>query len=253
MEFPQKSRLETLRQILWFLDQYAENLGAVVQSKVSTALRTLVPTLEAHAKDQHNAELEAQSKTEIKAELRNDLRVNHMQQIAAIARSKLAGATGTPLMLKLQYPRPTTDDVSLVAAGQSMAEAATQYEQVFLNEQLPPDFIQQLLAATDAVRVATIDRNGSQIRLRAATKGVTVELQQASHFVRVLNSLVVRQLKGNPELLAAWKMASRTRKKPGITRTPAGDPVSQPVQPPVTQPIPHPVATAQPEEVHADS
>jgi hypothetical protein len=253
MEFPQKSRLETLRQILWFLDRYADSLGAVVHSRASAALKSLVPTLEAHAKDQHSADVEAKSKTEIKDELRTDLRVHHMQQIAAIARSRLAGVAQAPVMLKLQYPRENTGDVSLVAAGQSMAEAAQQYEQVFLDEQLPADFIQQLQAATEAVRVATTDRRGSQLRLRAATKGVTVQLQQASHLVRVLNSLVVRQLKRNPELLAAWNMAIRNRKKPGIVRTPAGDPVSQPVQPPVTQPIPQLVATAQPEEVHADS
>ena len=227
MHFTQKSRLETAQRIQWFLDHNRPALGAVNQSRTRAALDALVPVLEAHAKDQHTAEVEAQSKTEVKAHLRDDLRVHHMQQIAAIARSRLAGIADTPLMAKLQYPLRSLDDKGLVAAGQSMAEAAVPYRQVFLDEQLPADFIEQLQAATEAVRVATADRDGSQLKLRAATSGVAVQLQQASHVVRVLHTLVVRQLKGNIELLSAWNMAKRNRAKPGVSRA------TQRVQPPV--------------------
>ena len=237
MHFTQKSRLEAAQRIQWFMDHNSKALGAVNQSRTRAALDALVPVLEAHAKDQHTAEVEARSKTEVKAQLRGDLRVHHMQQIAAIARSRLAGIADTPLMAKLQYPLRSLDDKGLVAAGQSMAEAAVQYKQVFLDEQLPADFIEQLQAATEAVRVSTADRDGSQLKLRAATSGVAVQLQQASHVVRVLNTLVVRQLKGNIELLSAWKMAKRNRAKPGVSRS--------------TQSVEPPVQSAPPAEVKA--
>jgi hypothetical protein len=253
MKFPQKARLESLLLVQWFLDKNSADLATVNKSRARAALNELVPVLEAHATDQHIAEIEAQSRTVIKSELREDLRLHHMQQVAAIGRARLAGVADSDLLLKLQYPPQSIDDGALITAGRGMAQAAQQYKQVFLNEQLPTDFIEQLQAATEAVRVATTERKGSLTRLRGATRGVTVQLQRASHILHVLNSLVVRDLKGKPELLAAWKMAKRNRKKPGSTRTPASGPVSQPVQQPVPQPVQQPVATIQPQEVHADS
>lgn len=238
MHSPQKSRLERLHRIQWFMNHNAKALGAVNKSRTRAALDAIVPVLEGHAKDQHSAEVEAQAKTEIKAALREDLRVHHMQQVSTIARSKLAGVADTPLMTKFQYPRASADDVSLVAAGQSMAEAAQQYKQVFLDEQLPDDFIEQLQAATEAVRTATSERDGSHLQLREATEGVTVELQRASHVVRVLNTLVVRQLKNDPELLSAWNMAKRIRAK-GSARSVQGVPV-----PPVQSALPAEVKAA---------
>ena len=249
MQFSQKSRLETLQRIQWFMDHNQSALGAVNQSRSRAALDALVPVLEAHAKAQHTAEVEAQSRTEIKSQLRNDLRVHHMQQIAAIARSQLAGVASAPLMAKLQYPPRHLDDKGLVSAGQSMAEAALQYKQVFLDEKLPSDFLEQLQAATEAVRSATADRDGSQLNLRAATQGVTVQLQQASHVTRVLHTLVLKRLKGNAELLSAWQMAKRHRAKPGMARTPAT--TGRPAPTPSTVSSTQPTQPTQPAEVKA--
>lgn len=218
MEIPQKSRLESLQRIQAFADHNAAALGPVNNSRTRRALDAIVPVLERHAADQHNAAVEAKSRTEIKQELRHDLRVHHMQPIAAIAKARLNGVADTPLMAKLQLPSGKLDDKALVAAGHSMVDAAQQYVQVFVDEQLPSTFIDELLTATNALGKATADRDNSQVRVRVATAGLEKQFGRARDIVHVLNALVVKQLKGQDELIAGWKSAKRVRQKTGATR-----------------------------------
>ena len=218
MQYSQRARLRALLRIQWFMNHNAQEIGTVNQSRVRRVLDAVVAALEAYAKELHLSAMEAASKTEIKTLLRTELRVLHMHQITVIAQSRLDGVADTPLMSKFRYPDRRVDDEGLVAAGQSMADAAELYEAVFLDEQLPSDFIGQLRAATEKVRLTTAERDGCRLRLRAATEGVVTELQRAKHVVRVLNTLLVRQLRGNVELLSAWSMAKRVRAKPGVAR-----------------------------------
>src|SRR6266571_4073195 len=81
-----------------------------------------------------------------------------MHPIAAIARANLAG---TPQITKLKLGPKRLDDVLLVAAANGMAQAAALYTQVFLDHKLPPDFIAELQAASDAVQRAVATRNAA--------------------------------------------------------------------------------------------
>jgi hypothetical protein len=211
----QKSRLIALKRIQVFLDENHVAAGTVNNSRSRAALDALIPVLGGHAADQHSATVAAKSKTEIKAGLRRDLRVHHMQPVASIAKAKLAGVTDTALMAKLAYPDGDFDDEALVAAGHSMAEAASNYRQVFVDEQLPGDFVEQLQAAAEALGKATADRDSSLLKLRAATGELGAQFSRASDVVRVLNSLVVKQLagqEGKDGLLLAWKSAKRVHR-----------------------------------------
>jgi hypothetical protein len=218
MDKPQTARLTALRRIQRFLDDNPAAAGAVNQSRSRRALDAVVRAVEAHAVAQHSANVAAQSKTEIKSELRRDLRVHHMLAIATIARAKLNGVADTPLMTKFTYPKRDVDDTALIAAGEAMAGAAGSYRQLFIDEQLPGNFIEQLQAATEAVQAAAVDRDSSQLRGRAATAGLAMQLVRAKEIVRVLNALVIKQLKGRDALLAVWKSAKRVHHRPGPVR-----------------------------------
>ena len=64
----------------------------------------------------------------------------------------------------MRLPRANVGTQRLLAAAEAMAGAAVKYKQVFLDEQLPQDFIEQLLAAADAVRKAAVEREFGRLK-----------------------------------------------------------------------------------------
>jgi hypothetical protein len=54
--------------------------------------------------------------------------------------------------------------------------------------------------------------------MKAATQAVADQTTDARGVVKVLNALVVKQLKGRTDLLAAWQMAKQINDKPGVPR-----------------------------------
>jgi hypothetical protein len=217
MDVKQQGMVETLLQVRWFLDHYPEALGLVSGASTRTALDEVVRELEGNGTAQHGAHRRATSATPFRKELRETLRVEHMQPIAAIAKAQLLGSPAT-LMQKFELPDKQTPDVVLITAARAMSKAAAEYEQLFLAEKLPSDFIPQLDAAANALQDALVERNGSRLERRRATTGLESQLFKAREVIRVLNGLVVKQIARNPDLLAEWKMAKRVRQKPGVPR-----------------------------------
>lgn len=213
MRFRERSRLTALRRTQSFLNQQTTALGDVNRSLSREALDDVVAELESRDAAQGSAAIQAESLTKLKHERRNDLRRHHMRPIAVIARSTLAH---TPLITKLRVPVNMASDSSLIAAGHGMADAAERYREAFAREQLPADFIDQLRAAADAVREAAVRRDQFQVEATQATQGVADALWRASNVVKVLDALVVKQLKGRADLLAGWRRAKRVRAKPGV-------------------------------------
>src|SRR5258708_1936818 len=215
MNVSQKAELDALHRIQVFFTQNAAVLGAVPEAPPKPALDHAVTALEAKAGDQHAAQVYAASQTAEKQALRDDLLVHHMHPIAAIARASLAG---TPQISKFRMPSKAVDDVRLVAAVVAMAQAAALYTQVFLDHKLPQDFIAQLQVASDAVQKAIATRNAATQTLKASTQSVVDGVTNARNAVKVLSPLVVKQLKGRTDLLAAWQQAKRIQTKPGVPR-----------------------------------
>jgi hypothetical protein len=249
MKGSQQARLTTLHRIQGFLDAHADALGPVNQSTSRGALDQAVTTLEQAAATQGQAQTAATSRTKWKDALRQELRLQHMQPIAAIAKKKLGT---TPLIVDLRLPRANIKDAALVTAGTAMANAAGQYTQTFLDQQLPKDFIAQLQASVAALQQAIVARDLEVAQVKQATQGVVDELVLATTDVHVLNALVVKQLKGRTDLLAAWRQTKRVKAKPGVptgtTKPPAVPPAPAPTPPTtppaVTPPVAPPVAPA---------
>jgi hypothetical protein len=235
MKVSQQSRLDALHRVQAFLNENAIALANVNKSTSRTALDDVLTELEARASTQGAADLRAASATQLKQELRDDLRLHHMQPIAAIARATLAH---TPYISKLRLPAKNVNDSTLVQAGNTMVEVAAQYSDVFISEQLPADFIAQLRLSVEAVRNAAVARDGFQVAVTQATRGVDDAMVRASNVIKVLNSLVVKQLKGQGDLLAGWRRAKHAKAKPGV---PQGSGAS--ATPPAPAPAPQLAAT----------
>ena len=236
MNKSQQSRLDALHRIQSFMTGNATALGSVNSATSRQALDELLTALDTRGAAQHAAEVQAASATQNKNELREDLRLHHMQPIAAIARATLAH---TPFIAKLRLPSAKVNDSALVQRGTAMADVAGQYHKVFTDEQLPADFIDQLKASVDAVRKAAVARDDFQRLVTQGTQAVSDDLVRASNTVKVLDTLVVKQLKGKADLLAGWRMAKHAKVKPGVPK--GGTTIPMPT--PATPPAPAPVAT----------
>jgi hypothetical protein len=244
MKKSQQARLDALHRMQDFTNTNNDALGNVNKSTTRGSLDQVLTGLQAAADQQKSAETQAASATAEKNILREDLRINHMQPIAAIARAALAHM---PLITKLRLPSSRVTDSELVTAGNAMADAAGQYSAVFIAEQLPADFIAQLRASVQAVRDAAVQRDGFVRLVAESTQAVADWLVRAANVAKVLNSLVVKALKGKTDLLAGWRQAKHPKAKPGVpqgsTATPAPAPLPVPVSalPPIA---PVPVAQA---------
>lgn len=246
----QKEELDALLRMQVFCVRNADALGTVAQSPSRTALDDAISALQGKAADQSATLMFATSQTKARDAAREDLRLHHMQPIAAIARAKLAG---TPQIIDLRLPRKSVDDPTLVAAGMAMVGAAGLYTQVFIDQKMPADFLAQLQAAVDAVKGAIAARTDARQRFTQATRGVDEQVLNARSTARILNGLVVKQLKGQADLLATWKAAKRINAKPGVpqgtTKAPAPGTPAPPVAPgtPITPaPAASPEATTSP-------
>ena len=236
-----------------FLLQNVDAVGAVNKAPPRAALDDAVNGLEAQSATQRAATTYATSQTTLKEAAREDLRVHHMGPIAAIARANLAG---TPQISTLRLPGKRVSDGKLIADGTAMGQNAALYTQVFLDHQLPADFLTQLQAAVDAVKKTVAARNAALQNAKAATEQVAVQVTGARNTVKILNALVVKQLKGQANLLASWKMAKQINAKPGVPRgttkpvvVPATTPPAAPA--PASAAVPVGATVAQPAEVKA--
>lgn len=248
MNKSQNARLTMLRRIQVFLDANTATLGTINKSTSRTDLDTAVKDLERFAAEQSRADTEATSRTKALRAAREELRLRHMQPIAAIARKKL---TNTPAMQNLALPPKGISDGELMAKGRAMATAAAQYAQVFIDQQLPADFVEQIIAAVEAVRLAVDSRANAVLKANQATKGVKAELSLIQSDVKVLNALVVKQLRDRKDrdLLGAWTNAKRVRAKPGVAQGAVRPPGSTPAPSPAPSPTPAPAPTPTPTPV----
>lgn len=225
MKQQQQSRRAALGAAQRFLTDRADALGTVPQSKAKGQLDEVLQQLDSHGAEQQRALAEVTSRTQEKSDRREALRLHHMQPIATIARAKLAE---TPAITDLRLPVASANDSTLVDAAHAMADAATPYQSVFEAEMLPNTFLDDLRSAASAVKQAVGDRGASRGRLRAATTGVENQLTRGNSVLRILNSLVVKQLAGRPELLAEWQQAKHPRAKSGVPRGTVRTPASTP-------------------------
>ena len=105
----QEARLTSLRRIQVFLDDNAAELGPINKSTSRADLDAAVTGLAKFTAQQAEAEKEMTGRTKEKVAAREELRLEHMQPIAAIARKKLGK---TPAIQDLRLPAKNTSDES---------------------------------------------------------------------------------------------------------------------------------------------
>ena len=174
MNCSQKSRFTTLVQVLLFITRYQSALGAVILSRALAALREAVAEVSFLVTAQWVAQSLGLRLTQIKAAIREDLRIRHMRPIAGIA---LAILRDNPVLARIKVPRKRDGDAKLLAGASAMAAGASRHRNVFLPKELPADFITQLRHAASEIQRVLLERSqalwGHGVRHQRLPRGIS--------------------------------------------------------------------------------
>jgi hypothetical protein len=202
--------LESVRGARDFLDANAARLPGIADGFQRQKLDGIIVELEGFVGAQAGNALKATGATRKHATMRRELLRDHMAPIAKIA----AAEPQIPELEALTMPAGNMSIERLRQAAIGMAKAAEQYADVFIKSSLPADFINELLAAADAMVAPVGARKQSRASRAGATKGLTAALSAARKTVHALDALIKRALKDDTALVAAWRTASRVEKAP---------------------------------------
>jgi len=171
----------------------------------------------AAAQEVHYAQTLLVSTDEI--EKREEVLSYHMVPIAKVARALRGTVPGIGV---LTAPKGNVKPQELITAATAMAEKAVIYKDVLVESGLPADFIEQLTAATAALKASINGRGLARAARVAATEGVGNEEALGRRTVQIIDALVTRQLRNDPSKLAEWKQLKRVTVKGVAVRAPLG-------------------------------
>ena len=199
-------KFDMLRRVRQFLDDFAAKLQVVNATAARRELDQLVEEMAIDERIQAISTLNAKGESAVQEALRRDLVNHHMRPVATIAAAHLRAVPSFKAL------RPRTNGVKVAVLVQNaiaMAEAAREYQQVFVENGCPDDFADALVAAAQAVR-GSIDARAKWIANRAGARGgLKATASRAHQVLRILNVQVQNALKDDPKALAGWKSAKR--------------------------------------------
>jgi hypothetical protein len=209
MRAEQIRKFDMLRRVQQFLDDFAVKLFATNAAAARKALDQLVQEMGTNEAEQASNTLNAKSQTAAQKVLRAKLVTDHMRPVELIAAAHLRDV---PEFKALQVPKVGVKAAVLVQDANAMAEAAKQYQQVFVGNGRPETFVDDLVAAAGAVR-ASIDARGKSIATKAAAReGLKATATRAHAVLRFLDAQVKSAAADDPKILAAWQSAKRIGK-----------------------------------------
>ena len=202
-------KFDMLRRVQQFLDEFAVKLFAESAAAARKELDQLVEEMGVNETAQASGTLNAKSQTATQAVLRRGLVNHHMRPVATIAAAHLRDVPG---FKAFQVPKVGVKVAVLVQDATAMAEAAREYQEVFVGNGRPENFADALLAAAGAVR-ASIDARAKNIASKAAARGGLKATATRAHLVlRFLDAQVKSAAEDDPKTLAAWNSAKRIGK-----------------------------------------
>src|SRR5688572_9517090 len=139
--------IEALDRVGDFVTHNEPVVARALTDNARARLTSLQDRLLSHMKTQAAAQQVVRDRTRIKHELRRAVVEEHMQPISLLAQAEL----GLPATT-FRVPSVRTKFSDVVAAGYGMAEAAAKYKDGLVAAGLPEDFLERLVAATDALR-----------------------------------------------------------------------------------------------------
>ena len=197
---------DALRRAGCYLDETAGLLlGAVDFTGARRWLDELLTILTEQSTEQDTAHRGARGGTARLHQLREKLRKEHMEPIAAIAQLTL---WDVPEFVALRAPNAHVRASEFLASARAMARAAAIHKEAFVNRGLPPTFLDDLESAIATLEEAPSYRANDLMRRALATQKLEQAAKQGAVILRVLDALV-RQAVGNDAILMRGWQAAR--------------------------------------------
>ena len=206
MKSTQKQIIESYRRVQVFLTVNPLPPPATYGA-AKDLLDDVVARLTTHSGDQEATTRLGMAETQRQRTLRRLLREQHLRPIAEVANAALRDLPGIDKATRVPAAQlPTT---KLLAAAAAFREAATPYEQVFVQHGLSADFLAQLDAAIEELQQAEQGHNRTKQRRVGAKTGIANEIVRGRMAVRMLSAFVTARFAGNVEVLAKWRSAKK--------------------------------------------
>mgnify|MGYP001606453958 FL=1 len=205
----QKQLLGSFERVLDFLSAFLLPTPPAKFAERSAELDATVARLRALTADQAAGQREAKDGTNRQVHVRKVLREKHLAPIARIAKAMLPDEPS--IQKALAMPDGGLPVIKLIAVAGGIRTSAAKYEQVFVENGRPGDFLVQLDAAIEALRQTLLVRARSVGRHVGATAGLEQVLDVGKKCVQMLNAMVLDAFAGNAEVIATWRMAKRVQ------------------------------------------
>jgi hypothetical protein len=209
----QQRILYAFRRVVTFVDERprltnaANNEAAALTAQVN-ALKGVISRADASEVAQLTLTAAATRAATDEPTLRKTLIDHHLRSVVNVAR----GIRGTvPGIGTLTMPNTNARSARLIAEATAFAHQAEVYASVLIEHGLPSEFVQQLHAAIQSLRASIDARGGARSNLRGATHNVGREIALGRRIVSVLDGVVPRLLRDQPDEVAVWRAAKRIK------------------------------------------
>jgi hypothetical protein len=211
MEIQQKAVLNGLTAMQRFLNQHSRTMAPLNQSPVRAALDELLRGVAAQEATKHAAKLRQPSRLERLSELRATFLSAHVRPIVRLGRKRAAKA---PMLDCLRNPACDSTSDDLVSAAAEIGTIVGPHREIFLSEGFPDDFLDQMAAAGEAVLTATSEYFACRWDIDGAVAEIKRLICRGRALARVLDTLALPLLEGNPKLAAEWRVTTSLRRRP---------------------------------------
>jgi hypothetical protein len=237
MKVQQGRALQAFRRVQAWFAEHPEVLANSGSSKDALAkqlqaLGQVVDSMTAGATEQTTQKSQATLAAKDEKALRADVRSLHLRSIVNVA-GALRGKV--PGMGVFKLPSPGIRSENLLHAAQAVRTTADVYKDVFVEHGLPADFLDQLDAATSALKESVDARGIARSRITGASSTLASERSLGQQIVTMIDASLAHALKSESALLASWRQAKRVTLKGATSReglpvSPAGQSVSPAAQ-----------------------
>ena len=196
----------------WFAANPQYVAGNPSLGKQVEALNGIVSRLSDHATAQNTQRAQSLLISKNETEKRRELVEHDMAPIVKVARALKGTVVGIGV---LSMPKSNVTTPQLITAATAMVENAELYKDVLVESGLAADFIEQLKAATAALKASIDGRGLARASRVAATQGVESEVAVGRRVVAIIDAVVTRLIRAEPTKLAEWDQLKRVTLKPG--------------------------------------
>jgi len=172
-------------------------------------LDATVTRLHALLGDQSQGQRDSRDDTKRQRAIRKLLRENHLAPISRMAKAVLPN--DKTIQKGFAMPDVQLPTQKLIAMTEGIRTKAAEYEQVFVENGRPADFLARMDAVVESLRETLLGRARNVGRHVGAKAGLGQALAEGRRNVQLLDAMVLDGFAGNAELIAKWRLAKRVQ------------------------------------------